>query len=65
MPVDDLKDFKMLFSEFRPLFLNRLAKGHAQKLIQPRTCSPVDQNLTFRPRLSPRNQFILQNKNTI
>ena len=58
LSTEVLKDLKMLFSEFKPLYLNRLAKGRAR-----RDCLGLeDPNLTFRPVLSPRTNEILSNR---
>ena len=54
----------MLFSEFRPLYMNRLT-SQRQKLLSPRTCGQENSDLTFRPILSPRNSQILLNRSPI
>lgn len=58
-----LKNLKQLFSEFKPLYLNRLAnRNQGQAILSPRTCGTDDENLTFRPILSPKNEQILERR---
>lgn len=59
LPTEVLKDLKMLFSEFKPLYLGRLAKKKSMKEGQGFLDDP---NLTFRPVLSPRTNDILSNR---
>ena len=53
------KNLAQLFAEYKPLYLNRLAKC-GQILLSPRTCGTEDPDLTFRPILSPKNEQILE-----
>ena len=53
------KNLAQLFAEYKPLYLNRLAKC-GQILLSTRTCGTEDPDLTFRPILSPKNEQILE-----
>jgi len=55
------KNLAQLFAEFKPLYLNRLAK-QGSVVISSRTCTTEDANLTFRPILSPKNEQILEQR---
>ena len=63
VPEEVVKDLQRLFSEFKPLFSNRLAKQGLSHRLSPRSsCQSGDPNLTFKPVLSPRNQEILDKR---
>ena len=62
MPDEVVKDLKRLFSEFKPLFTNRLAKQNTRKKSPRLEAGEVETNLTFSPVVSPRSIQILEQR---
>ena len=62
IPDEVVKDLKRLFSEFKPLFTNRLAKQNTRKKSPRLEAGEVETNLTFSPVVSPRSIQILEQR---
>lgn len=52
------EELKKIFSEYKPLYLNRMAKSKEIQQWQ----HDYDKNLTFKPVLSPKNDQILEQR---